>query len=160
MGFDMDALTRIHGEASARTRRVRGTTMVEMIFVLPVLLLLLFGLADFSLVFHDYLASMNAARAGVRAATLAQVPCTHAAKADRGRKVAEGILNNNAVKAFDPPKFFHSEPGPVDLCKPGHVEIQIHVKSQHKLLSGFLGVVAFPPIEFTAAATAMNENGF
>jgi len=43
----MDALNRIHGEASARTRRVRGTSMVEMIFVLPVLLLLLFGLADF-----------------------------------------------------------------------------------------------------------------
>ena len=38
--------------------------MVEMAFVLPVLLILLFGLAEFSLVFHDYLAAMNAARAG------------------------------------------------------------------------------------------------
>ena len=161
MGFDMDSLTpKLHGEARTRTRRTRGTTMVEMIFVLPVLLLLLFGLADFSLVFHDYLASMNAARAGIRAATLSQVPCKTADREKAGRDVAEAMLDKNAVKAYDPPKFVHSDPGPEGLCRKGHIELQIHVKSQHKLLSGFLGVVSFPPIEFTAAAAAMNENGF
>lgn len=157
----MDALTRtLSGEGLARTRRQRGTTMVEMIFVLPVLLLLLFGLADFSLVFHDYLASMNAARAGIRAATLAQVPCNKDQREQEGRKVAEAMLKNNAVKTVDSVKFVHSDPGPEGLCRKGYVEIQIHVKSQHKLLQGFLGVVAFPPIEFTASAAAMNENGF
>lgn len=157
----MDALTRtLHGEGLARTRRQRGTTMVEMIFVLPVLLLLLFGLADFSMVFHDYLASMNAARAGIRAATLFQPACKSTDREAAGRKVAEQMLKNNAVKTVDSLKFVHSEPGPQGLCGKGHVEIQIHVKSQHRLLQGFLGVVAFPPIEFTASAAAMNENGF
>ena len=157
----MDSLNlRPSDSTSVRLRRRRGTSMVEMIFVLPVLLLLLFGMADFSLIFHDYLASMNAARAGVRKATLVMLNCQSGTLQDAGQKIAEEILKANVVETVQGIEFRHSEPGPLDLCKKGHVEMRIRVKSEHKLLSGFLGVVSFPQIEFTAVATAMNENGF
>jgi Flp pilus assembly protein TadG len=150
----MDALNRCR----LANRRRAGTSMVEMAFVLPVLLILMFGLADFSLVFHDYLAAMNAARAGVRQATLARLQCTHATVEQDARDTVKKMLENNAVKNFTTTFVYN----PVaDLCKPGHVELRIHVKSHHRLLAGFFNdPVSFPGIEFTAMASAMHENGF
>lgn len=158
MGFHMDALT-----DRLATRRQRGTSMVEMVFVLPVLLILLFGLADFSLVFHDYLATMNAARAGVREATLADPECKSSVRETKGREAAETLLKNNGIPAtsYAMPTFVHSKPSPKGLCAPGYVEIAIHVTSEHRLLAGFFNdPVNFPGIEFTARAGAMSENGF
>jgi Flp pilus assembly protein TadG len=142
-------------------RRERGTSMVEMAFVMPVLLVLMLGLADFSLVFHDYLAAMNAARVGVRRATMSEMKCQSATLEDKGRKAAEELLKNSAVEVVTSTKFTHSEPSAQGLCKPGYVTMEIHVASRHRALAAFFGdPTFFPPIEFTASAGAMSENGF
>ncbi|HVH07582.1 MAG TPA: TadE/TadG family type IV pilus assembly protein [Myxococcota bacterium] len=152
----MDALNRRRS-----ARHERGTSMVEMVFVMPVLLLLLFGLADFSLVFHDYLAAMNAARAGVRAATLTKLNCQSTTLEQEGHDRAKELLDRNAVKEVTSITFTHAAPSQKGLCMPGYVTLDIHVKSRHRLLEGFFGdPTFFPRIEFTASAGAMSENGF
>jgi Flp pilus assembly protein TadG len=47
-----------------------GAELVEFALVLPVLLILIVGVADFALLFHSYQVSTNAAREGARLAIL------------------------------------------------------------------------------------------
>ena len=48
-------------------RRTLGMAMVEMVFVLPVLILLVFAIAEFGLMFSRWLTLSNAVREGARA---------------------------------------------------------------------------------------------
>ena len=48
-------------------KRTRGMAMVEMVFVLPLLLLLVFAIAQFGLMFSRWLTLSNAVREGARA---------------------------------------------------------------------------------------------
>lgn len=48
-------------------KRTRGMAMVEMIFVLPLLILLVFAIAEFGLMFSRWLTLSNAVREGARA---------------------------------------------------------------------------------------------
>lgn len=47
-------------------RRTRGMAMVEMVFVLPLLILLVFAIAEFGLMFSRWLTLSNAVREGAR----------------------------------------------------------------------------------------------
>ncbi|SDC72171.1 MULTISPECIES: TadE/TadG family type IV pilus assembly protein [unclassified Candidatus Frackibacter] len=47
-------------------RQKRGQALVELALVLPVILLILFGIVEFGRVFHAYLVITNAAREGAR----------------------------------------------------------------------------------------------
>lgn len=47
-------------------RRQKGQALVELALVLPVLLLILFGIMEFGRIFHAYLVITNAAREGGR----------------------------------------------------------------------------------------------
>lgn len=51
-------------------RNNKGQSMVEMALVLPVLMLLLFGILEFGRVFHEYLVVTAAAREGARTAAI------------------------------------------------------------------------------------------
>jgi Flp pilus assembly protein TadG len=57
-----------------------GQTVVEFAIVLPILVLLVFGITQFGLAFHNYLAITDAARVGARAAAVKRTsgPCTFA----------------------------------------------------------------------------------
>ena len=57
------------GMTRARKKRTRGMAMVEMIFVLPLLLILVFGIAEFGLMFSRWLTLSNAVREGARNGT-------------------------------------------------------------------------------------------
>jgi Flp pilus assembly protein TadG len=65
----------------ARTLRPNdGQTMVEFVIVLPFLLLLMLGIGQFGVAFHNFLAITDATRVGVRAAAVKRTsgPCTAA----------------------------------------------------------------------------------
>jgi Flp pilus assembly protein TadG len=57
-----------------------GQTFVEFAIVLPILVLLVFGITQFGLAFRNYLAITDAARVGARAAAVKRTttPCTFA----------------------------------------------------------------------------------
>jgi Flp pilus assembly protein TadG len=68
----------------------RGQTMTEFAFVLPILLVLLFGIIQFGIVFNNYIALTDATRAGARKAAVSrqsgdpQGACIAAIKASSG----------------------------------------------------------------------------
>jgi hypothetical protein len=63
----------------SRLRLENGQTFVEFAFVLPILALLLFGILQFGLTFHNYLSITDATRVGARAAAVKRSdPCTAA----------------------------------------------------------------------------------
>jgi len=66
----------------------RGTVTVELALVVPILLVLLFGIAEFGLLFRDLLILKNAAREGSRAGA---VGATTAAISDTALSVATGL---------------------------------------------------------------------
>lgn len=151
----MDALN--HRIPSKR-RLERGSAFAETLFVLPVIILLLFGLADFSLVFHDYLAASNAARAAVRAATLSTIPCDKNERLQFGLTRANTMLNE--VQAVSKNVLIqHAELNNGELCQKGLIGTEITVTKSLTFLSSFTSVLQFPPVTFTVKAFSMNENG-
>lgn len=60
---------------SSRTRRARGSAMVETAIVLPILLMLMFAIAEFSIGFLRWQAVTTAAREGAREASLFRQDC-------------------------------------------------------------------------------------
>lgn len=61
------------GRRLARARQEAGQTLVEFSLVLPILLILIFGLVDFGRAFYTWLVVTNAAREGARTAAV-QLP--------------------------------------------------------------------------------------
>jgi Flp pilus assembly protein TadG len=55
-------------------RQNRGAALVEMVIVLPLLLLVVFGMIDFGLLIKDRVALNQAAREGARAASIGKTP--------------------------------------------------------------------------------------
>ncbi len=76
-------------------RRSGGMAMVELVLVLPVLLVILFGLLEFSILFGRWLTLSNAAREGAREAVLFRIGCDAAtvetAVRERVRTYAERL---------------------------------------------------------------------
>lgn len=55
-------------------RQVKGQSLIEFALVLPLLLLILLGIMDFSLVMYNQAVITNAAREGARAGIVARTP--------------------------------------------------------------------------------------
>jgi Flp pilus assembly protein TadG len=53
-------------------RNERGQTMTEFALILPLLVLLLFGVIQFGIVFHNYISITDATRAGARKAAVSR----------------------------------------------------------------------------------------
>ena len=62
-------------QARSRARQTEGTATIEMVIVLPLLLMILFGIAEFSVMFSRWQAVTNAAREGARTAVVYRAPC-------------------------------------------------------------------------------------
>jgi Flp pilus assembly protein TadG len=60
----------------AHMRSERGQTMVEFTLVLPVLLVVLFGIIQFGIAFNNYVALTDAVRAGARTAAVSRFSST------------------------------------------------------------------------------------
>jgi Flp pilus assembly protein TadG len=67
-------------DKTARKRRFEaGTTIVEATIVLPLMLMLTFGIAEFGISFTRWNSLTNAVREGARAGVVFRVPCTSGA---------------------------------------------------------------------------------
>lgn len=58
------------GFRRSRRRDEKGAAAVEFALVMPILMILIFGIVDFGLAINQYATASNAAREGVRAAAL------------------------------------------------------------------------------------------
>ncbi|MDQ3216327.1 MAG: pilus assembly protein, partial [Actinomycetota bacterium] len=62
--------------------RERGAAAIEMALVLPLLVLLVFGIIEFGFIFNRYISVTHAAREGVRQLAVGVDPGTAAAQAE------------------------------------------------------------------------------
>ena len=60
---------------SRRNRREAGTSVVEMAIVLPLLLILCFGIGEFGIAYTQWQSLTNATREGARAGVVFRAPC-------------------------------------------------------------------------------------
>ena len=82
-----------------RTSDERGQTLVEFAALLPVLCLLLFGIIQFGVVFHDYLTVTDASRVGARKAAVSRHVGDHGAAAETAALNAADGLNGPGLAA-------------------------------------------------------------
>jgi len=63
-----------------RSRNENGQTMVEFTLILPILCLLLFGVIQMGIVFHDYITVTDATRVGARVGAVSRQDPTRVSK--------------------------------------------------------------------------------
>jgi Flp pilus assembly protein TadG len=86
----------------AHMRNEKGQTMVEFTLVLPVLLVVLFGIIQFGIVFSNYVALTDAVRAGARTAAVSRSSTTPVADVKARVMDASGDLDSSKVNVPDP----------------------------------------------------------
>jgi len=87
------------GTRSGRIRRGEaGTSVVEMAFVLPLLLLLVFAIGDFGIAYTRWNSLTNAVREGARVGVVFRSPCDPAAVA---AEVQNTVANFSASSGLD-----------------------------------------------------------
>jgi Flp pilus assembly protein TadG len=80
-----------------RTSDERGQTLVEFAALLPVLCLLLFGIIQFGVTFHDYLTVTDASRVGARKAAVSRFAGDSGAAAEAAAREAANGLDDDLV---------------------------------------------------------------
>jgi Flp pilus assembly protein TadG len=89
-----------HTEPSAadrRTRRSRGQAMVEFTLILPLLMLLIFGIYQFGQTYADYIQVTNAARDGGRKALVSRSDASGVADVTTAAKNATWWLDKSQI---------------------------------------------------------------
>jgi Flp pilus assembly protein TadG len=76
-----------------------GQTLVEFAALLPVLCLLLFGIIQFGVVFHDYISVTDASRVGARKAAVSRFVGDDGAAAEAAALEAATSLDDDLVTA-------------------------------------------------------------
>lgn len=77
--------------STRRLRREGGQSLIEMVLVLPLLLLVLFGILEFANAWRTYQVITNSAREGARVATIPSSTATQVEQAVHSRLAAGGL---------------------------------------------------------------------
>ena len=83
--------------ADRRTRRSRGQAMVEFTLILPLLMLLIFGIYQFGQTYADYIQVTNAARDGGRKALVSRSDASGVADVTTAAKNATWWLDKSQI---------------------------------------------------------------
>ena len=75
----------------------RGQTMVEFTLVLPILLVVLFGIIQFGITFNNYVALTDSVRAGARTAAVSRFSASPNTDTVNRVKTASGDLDSSKV---------------------------------------------------------------
>jgi Flp pilus assembly pilin Flp len=143
-----------------RIRSERGAELIEFALVLPILLLVIAGIADFALLFHRFLTLNNAVREGARVAVLPGYSPKDAQ--DRVRQyVREGLGSDTGLD--DPVVKPVKIPDPPTGSPPSFAAEEVTAKMKHNYLflgpvSGLLGGGSFSSITLSARATMRKES--
>jgi len=127
--------------------REKGASAVEFALVLPALILLVFGIIQFGILFHDYISITHAAREGVRWAAL------HEPEINVKQKTIDAAPSlNPSIAASD---ITVSNPAPTndDQGEPVTVTVLYTVPIDMPLMQTFLG----SSVALTSAATQRIE---
>jgi Flp pilus assembly protein TadG len=90
-------------------RNEQGQTMVEFTLVLPVLMVVLFGIIQFGITFKDYVALTDAVRAGARTAAVSRLSGTPTTDTVNRVKDASGDLDTSKVNVTVTTTWVHGD---------------------------------------------------
>jgi Flp pilus assembly protein TadG len=108
---------------NAGTHNERGQTMVEFTLVLPVLLVVLFGIIQFGITFNNYVALTDAVRAGARTAAVSRLSTTPVADTTSRVKTASGDLNPTKVNVTVTSTWTHGDDVVVSATYPYSISL-------------------------------------
>jgi Flp pilus assembly protein TadG len=97
-------------------RREEGQTMVEFAIVLPVLVLLLFGVVQFGIVFNNYITLTDGVRAGARKAAVSRMLGASAAEAAAKQAVYDSSKGLDASKLVPTASSTWARASDVEVC--------------------------------------------
>lgn len=126
--------------------------MVEMVITLPVLLLLLFGIIEFSILFSRLQTVTNAAREGARDAVVFRVACDPATVQNEVRTTVQTYAASGGVAVNA------SDISVTGACTGANNNTTVQVVSNYafKVVGGFAPGLA-PAIDVTGTSVMRNE---
>jgi len=126
--------------------------MVEMIIVLPVLLLLLFGIIEFSILFSRLQTVTNAAREGARDAVVFRLVCNAATVQSEVRDTVQAYAASGGVTVTA------SDISVSGACSGANSNTTVQVVSNYsfKIVGGFAPGLA-PSIDVAGTSVMRNE---
>ncbi len=133
--------------------------MVELAMTLPILLLLVFALIDFSLIFQSYFAARNAARVGARVASSFHPDCDTGDLANEVTAVVNTVMEAASIPSdataeiefpLDASRLCGGDPG-------GLVAVEVHFPHRLRLLGNLLAGTGFPA-DVTVSATDLQRD--
>jgi Flp pilus assembly protein TadG len=139
--------------SKARSKSENGSAMVEMALVLPILLLVLFGITEFGLVFVRYQVILSSAQEGARTASLFRPHCN---SDDVYIDVVTSVVSSANKLGME----LLEEDLTVDgaCVAGGNVTVQVTYKHRLDFLAGFLGLLGDDrDLPLTAVVTMLNE---
>jgi hypothetical protein len=126
--------------------------MVEMIIVLPILLMLFFAIAEFSIAFFRWQTVSSAARVGAREASLFRPSCTLTVDAAVDQAVQE-VLTQAGLSATTPTL--------TGACiSPGSSRVTVSIPYQFQILPNFVATLGGGSGSINLTATSVMRNEF
>jgi Flp pilus assembly protein TadG len=104
-------------------RNEQGQTMVEFTLVLPVLMVVLFGIIQFGITFNSYVALTDAVRAGARTAAVSRLSSTPTADTVDRVKNASGDLDSSKVSVTVTSTWVHGDDVTVKATYPYSISL-------------------------------------
>lgn len=140
-----------------KLKRIKGGAVVEFAIILPILLMVLFGIIEFSLALYDQAVITNASREGARAGIVLKSPkLTNAQIETITRDYCENYLINLGAVAHSPtnPTITVLQSNPPDFSTPLNVNVVYNYSGLGlgKMLSA-LG----SPLQLSATSVMKNE---
>jgi Flp pilus assembly protein TadG len=130
-----------------RLQDKNGASAVEFAMVLPLLVMLVFGIIEFSLALYDKAVITNASREGARAAIVFRHPTLTAAElTDLVKTTVNNYCGNYLISPGDANKAVTIDPIPDNCSVPG-TPITVNVRYQYKslvlpnLITDFIGTI-------------------
>lgn len=134
-------VSRVTGRGARREAGDRGESgqaIIEMVIVMPLLLLLVFGIVEFANAWRTYHVVTNSAREGARLAVLNHTTAGDVTSAVESRLAAGGLDPSNATISL-------SCDGSPGLCDPGATgsgdEVQIDYPYEFVLIGPIAGIL-------------------
>jgi Flp pilus assembly protein TadG len=113
----------------------QGQTMAEFAVVLPILVVLLFGIVQFGILFNNYVTLTDAARAGARAAAVSRQASDPVGTADAAVRASASGLNQGSLSVDVSSAWTPGAPATVTATYPYSINLLGWVVSSGSLTS-------------------------
>lgn len=135
-----------------RSRDDRGMAMVEMVIILPLLLMMLFAIAEFGVIFGRWQTLTNAAREGAREAVVFRSPCDATTVENEVTTTVQNYASSAGITLAA------GDVSVTGACGAANTDTSVNVNHNYtfRVLPGFAKSLN-PSVDLSTSATMRNE---